>query len=148
MSGLAKVLAGHTPPGVYHWTSEMKPADVAHAVELADWKFVLLDTWQVEDKSAFFVACRAAFDFPEEFAPNFDAFADELSDVRGDPDVGVVVLWDGWSPLARADRHVFAVAVDVLADRVGLERSSPFVVLLRGPGPDLPEIPELDPHHL
>ena len=51
MSGLARLLAGHTPPGVYHWTSAADVATVQHAAERAGWRFVLLDTWKVEDKS-------------------------------------------------------------------------------------------------
>ena len=60
--------------------------------------------------------------------------------------VGVVVMWDGWGPLARADRRVFDVAVDVFSARVDDERAGPFSVLLRGPGPDDTDLVELDPH--
>ena len=111
MSGLARLLAGHTDPGVYHWTSAADARTVEHAAEHAGWRFVALDTWQVEDKSAFLDVCQEAFAFPEWFGHNFDALADALSDVRGPDGAGVVVLWEGWGPLARANRRVFDVAL-------------------------------------
>lgn len=146
MSGLARLLAGHTPPGVYHWTSSASARDVAHAVEHAGWRFVSLDTWKDEDKAAFLETCRESFAFPAWVGRNFDALADALSDVRAEDGAGVVVLWQGWAPLARADRRAFDVVIDVLADRVDFERAGPFAVLLQGPGPDDVELPELDPH--
>ena len=149
MSGLAKALAGRTPPAVYHWTSPAPVADVRHAVERANWVFVALDTWAVEDKAGFLTACDNAFGFPDWFGRNFDALGDALSDIRGrDHDAdGVLVLWDGWAPFARADRHAFDVAIDVFASRVDFDRAGPFIVLLRGPGPDDTQLAELDPHH-
>jgi hypothetical protein len=148
MSGLAKVLAGRRPPGVYHWTSSASARDVRHAVEHAHWSFVLLDTCAVEDKVQFLAVSHDSFGFPDWFGHNFDALGDALSDVRpaARDAEGVLVLWDGWGPFARADRHAFDVAVDVFASRVDFERAGPFVVLLRGPGPDDTGLPELDPH--
>ena len=78
MSGLARLLAGHTDPGVYHWTSAADARTVEHAAEHAGWRFVTLDTWQVEDKSAFLDVCEEAFAFPEWVGHNFDALADAL----------------------------------------------------------------------
>ena len=106
MNGLARLLAGHTDPGVYHWTSAADARTVEHAAEHAGWRFVALDSWQVEDKSAFLDVCEEAFAFPEWVGHNFDALADALSDVRGPDGAGVVVLWEGWAPLARANRRV------------------------------------------
>jgi RNAse (barnase) inhibitor barstar len=147
MSGLARLLAGRVQPGVYHWTSAADIDDVRHAVDHAHWRFVLLDTWGSDDKAGFMAACHGAFELPEWFGRNFDALGDALSDVGpGDDHLGVVVLWDGWGPLARAERRVFDVAVDVFSARVDDERAGPFAVLLRGPGPDDTELVELDPH--
>ena len=147
MSGLARLLAGHAEPGVYHWQSSASVGDIAHAVEHAGWRFATLDTWQVDGKGDFLAACVRAFDLPDSAGGNFDALADALSDVRGGDEAGVVVLWDGWSPLAREKRRVFDVALSVFGSRVDQERGGAFAVLLRGPGPDLVELPELDPHH-
>ncbi|MFY9916045.1 MAG: barstar family protein [Nocardioidaceae bacterium] len=145
MSGLARLLAGHTSPGVYHWETAEKADVVQHAAEVAGWRFVALDTWQVEDKSGFLAACEAAFGLPDSVS-HFDALGDSLHQVRGPDGAGVVVLWEGWAPLARADRRVFDVVLSVLSDRVDLERAGSFAVLLKGPGPDDTALPELDPH--
>jgi RNAse (barnase) inhibitor barstar len=134
MSALARVLAGRTAPGVYRWDSAADVDDVRHAVEHAGWRFVHLDTWQVEDKAAFLAACAEAFEFPDWFGRNLDALADSLGDVRGEG--GVLVLWDGWSPIARHDRRVFDVVSDIFVGRVHFERGGRFAVLVRGPGPD------------
>jgi RNAse (barnase) inhibitor barstar len=147
MSGLARLLAGRIEPGIYHWTSAAGIDDIRHAVDHAKWRFVLLDTWGSEDKAGFMEAAHEAFGFPEWFGRNFDALGDALSDIEADDDQqGIVVVWDGWGPLARAERRVFDVAVDVFSTRVEYERAGPFSVLLRGPGPDDTDLVELDPH--
>jgi hypothetical protein len=147
VSGLAKLLAGRVGPGVYHWTSAAGADDVGHAVEHARWRFVHLDTWGSDDKAGFMAACQDAFALPDWFGRNFDALGDALSDVRPDRDRhGVLVLWDGWSPFARAERRDFDVALDVFAARADDRRAGPFAVLLRGPGPDDAALVELDPH--
>lgn len=145
MSGLARLLARHTPPGVYRWTSAAAPADVEHAVVHAGWRYVGLDTWKVADDEEFLDACKQSFDLPDGVGHDFDALADALGDVRAHDGDGVVVLWDGWGPLAREQPRMFAEAVSVFAGRVGLERAEPFAVLLHGPGPGDVELPQLDP---
>ncbi len=147
MSGLARLLARHVEPGVYHWSSAQSEPNVRHAVEHAGWRCVVLDTWAVEDKGGVLPACQQAFGLPESLGHGFDALGDALTDVRpvGD-ETGVLVLWLGWSPFARTDRVAFDVAVDVFAARVDGDRDGGFAVLLQGPGPTDLEVPELDPH--
>lgn len=142
MSGLAKLLAGHTRPGVYHWESASSPDVVQHAVEQAGWRYIGLDTWKVEDKAGFLAACKDAFAIEDVAELTFDGLADALNDVQPGDAVGVVVLWDGWAPFARADRQAFDVAADVFDSRVDAERVGPFAVLLQGTGPEtiLPEL--------
>lgn len=146
MSGLARLVAGHTSPGVYHWTSASEPDQVAHAVERAGWRFIGLDTWQVEGKDEFLHACAGAFGLAALEEHSFDGLGDALNDVSAGESAGIVVLWTGWAPFARADRHAFDVALDVLDARVDAERVGPFAVLLCGPGPET-DLLELDPHH-
>jgi RNAse (barnase) inhibitor barstar len=143
VSGLAAVLAGRTRAGVYRWSSPADPAEVRHAVEHAGWQFAHLDTWAAEDKSGFMDAVTKAFDLPEGFGRNWDALADSLSEVRHDQ--GTVVLWDGWSPFARAHRSSFDVALDVLRQRTDTRRGGACVVLMRGDGPPI-DVPDVDPH--
>ena len=142
MSGLARLLAGHADPGIYHWTSPTDAGAVSHTVAAAGWCFVGLDTWKVQDKDEFLHACRSAFDVAAFEEHSFDGLADALGDVQPGDTAGVLVLWDGWAPFARADRHAFDVAVDVLAARVETERLGTFAVVLHGPGPET-DVPEL-----
>lgn len=141
MSGLAGALAGHHPAGVYRWHAAFAVADVRHTVEHAGWRFAAVDGWTHQDKAAFLTAIGTALDFPDWYGVNFDALADCLRDISGPDGAGTVLLWDGWGPLANDDRHAFDVAVDVLAGRSGDQ--PPFVVLLRGEGPET-TIPALD----
>ena len=59
MSGLAALLAGHTPPKVYQWHNAASVEDVRHAVEKAGWSFHSLDGWTIEDKETFLKATAA-----------------------------------------------------------------------------------------
>lgn len=142
MSGLAALLAGHNKPDIYQWHNAFHVEDVRHAVEHAHWKFVHLDGWAVEDKTSFLKAVTAAFAFSAHLDENFDALSDSLADVTAGDSEGVVMLWDGWGPLARADQQVFSVALTVLGGRVNAERGGKFAVLLRGEGPMI-DVPEL-----
>lgn len=146
MSGLAALLAGHTPPDLYQWHSAAAVPDVEHAVEHAGWSFVHLDGWTIEDKQSFLKAAAAAFAFPDHFGENFDALADCLSEVDCGERHGVVLLWDGWSPLARHDEQAFKVALDVFGRRTTSEQGCKFAALLRGDGPTL-DVPELPVKH-
>lgn len=143
MSGLAALLAGHNRPDVYQWHSAAHVPDVEHAVDKAGWSFVYLDGWTVEDKDGFLKAAVAAFGLDDDSGTSFDSLSDGLADVDPRDRSGVVLLWDGWSPLARHDEQVFHVALSVLGGRVNADRGCPFAVLLRGEGPtvDVPELP-------
>ena len=137
MSGLAGIIAGHHPVGVYQWHNHLPVPEVQHAVEHAGWGFGYVDGWTHQDKEAFLDGIAEGLRFPEHFGRNFDALVDCLRDV----DEPTVVLWDGWGPLAREDEQAFKVALDVLIERAA-ERP-PFGVLLRGDGPAV-DIPSLD----
>src|SRR6478735_7855031 len=109
MSGLARLLAGHTSPGVYHWGTAADENVVQHAVELAGWRYIGLDTWRVESRADFLHACTEAFGIEQLEEHSFDGLSDALDEVEPGDTNGVVVLWDGWGPFARADRHAFDV---------------------------------------
>ncbi|WP_248582169.1 barstar family protein [Nocardioides sp. InS609-2] len=144
MSGLAALLAGHTPAGIYTWHGAFPAADVQHTVEHAGWRFARLDGVGTESKQEFLEGIGQALGFPDYYGQNFDALADLLSDVDGGDQDGVVLLWEGWAPFARADERAFSVALSVLGTRVNAERGGPFSVLLRGEGPDVPGVSSLD----
>lgn len=138
MSGLAALLAGHTPPGTYSWHSGRDVAEVRHTVEQAGWRFAHVDGPTARTRSGFLRAVGEALAFPHWYGQNFDALADCLSDVDGGE--GTVLLWDGWATLARSEPRAFSVALSVLGGRVEAERGSRFAVLLRGEGPDVPGV--------
>jgi hypothetical protein len=143
MSGLAALLAWHNPPGLYQWHSAAHVPDVQHAVEHAGWQFVHLDGWTIEDKESLLKAAMHAFTFDDDRPASFDALSDCLADVEPRDAEGVVLLWDGWSPLARHDEQAFKVALSVFGGRAHADRGGKFAVLLRGDGPpiDVPELP-------
>lgn len=143
MSGLAAVLAGRVPAGVYRWHGAFDVADVRHTVEHAGQAFAHVDGWTHPTKPEFLAAVGEALSFPDYYGQNFDALADLLHDVGADGS-GTVLLWDGWGPLAREDTRSFAVAVDVLRKRTESRKRAPFTVLLRGDGPDIDGVPDLD----
>ena len=144
MSGLAAVLAGREAPGIHLWHSAFDAADVRHSVEHAGWGFAHVDGWtRADTRTDFLDAVGEALDFPGHYGRNFDALADCLHDIGAGRD-GVVLLWDGWATLARADERAFSIALSVLGSRVNDDRGAPFTVLLRGEGPVLPGITSLD----
>jgi barstar (barnase inhibitor) len=147
MSGLAALLAGHTKPDVYQWHNAANVDDVAHAVEKAGWRFVYLDGWMVEDKEGFLKALGAALDLPGYDGGSFDGLAEKLHGVDAGGHQGIVFLWDGWSPLARADEEAFQKSLSLLGGRTHDEGCDKCAVLLRGEGPsiDVPELPD-GPH--
>ncbi len=148
MSGLAGLLAGlmahDAEPGIYQWHGAFDVADVRRTVEHAGFGFAHVDGWvTAETKAEFLAAVGAALDFPDHYGQNFDALADCLHDI-GAGRAGVVLLWDGWCTLARADDTAFGVALSVLGSRVNTDRGVPFSVLLRGEGPVVAGISSLD----
>ncbi len=142
MSGLASLLAGWTPPGLYVWHGDLEVADVQHAAELAGWGFGYVDGRHAQTKPEFLRLVGETLQFPEWYGQNFDALADCLSDV--DSGDGTVLLWDGWGTLARDEPRTFSVALSVLGGRVHADRGGPFAVLLRGVGPHVPGVTSLD----
>lgn len=136
MSGLAAVLAGRHEPGVYTWQSGLEVSDIRHAVEQAGFGFGYVDGWRAQDKRAVLAGIGEALRFPDHYGGNLDALVDCLRAVDD-----TVLLWDGWSPLAREDPRSFAAVVEVLAERA--RRARALVVLLRGDGPET-DLPALD----
>ena len=140
MSGLAALLADHNPPSVYQWHSAAPVPDVQHAVEHAGWCFRYLDGWTVEDRSTFLKAAVASLELPD--AESVDGLSAGLEQIQCG-DHGMVLLWEGWSPLARADRATFDEVLTMLRRRADDAAPGKLAVILRGEGPelDLPELP-------
>lgn len=132
MSGLAAVLAGRHGPGVYRWHAAFEADEVRHAVEHAGWQFGYVDGWRRTDKVGVLTAVGEALGFPDYYrGRSLDALWDCLTDVA-EP---TVLLWDGWSTLARADERTFEKVRGILVERAALV--PPFTTLLRGEGPEI-----------
>lgn len=134
MSGLAALLAGRQETGVYRWHSNEDVDAVEHVVELAEWTFAYVDGWTHPGdsaKAAFLDAIGEALGFPDYYGRNLDALSDCLSEISAP----TVVLWDGWTTLARADTEAFRAVVEIFSDRERL------ALLLRGDGPEISEVP-------
>jgi hypothetical protein len=139
MSGLAALLAEHNPPSVYQWHSAASVPDVQHTVEHAGWRFRYLDGWTVEDRTSFLKAAGVALDLPD--VDSLEALASALGHLDCG-DHGLILLWDGWSPLARKDRAAFDEALAMFRRRAHTSADGKLAVILRGEGPDL-DVPEL-----
>lgn len=144
MSGLAALLAKRHEPGIFRWHSGFSVADVQHTVEHAGWRFVYLDGHEEETAEEFLRGIGKSFGFSDEYRHDFDSLADHLSDVVPADREGTVLLWDSWSPFARADEQAFSVALSALGSRVNADRGGPLVVLMRGEGPDVPGVGSVD----
>lgn len=146
MSGLAAVLAGHVGPGVYRWHGAFEALDVRHSVEAAGWAFAHVDGWTATTKPEILAELGRALGFPETYGQNLDALEDCLRSVGGADGgpPGVVVLWDGWSTLARADQRTFAIVLDIFGSRARATGKCPLAVLLRGDGPRIAGLVSLD----
>lgn len=145
MSGLAALLAEHNPPSVYQWHSAASVGDVQHAVEHAGWSFRYLDGWTLEDRATFLKAAAASLELSDSDAESVEALTTGLGqiDVGGR---GLVLLWDGWSPLARSDGAAFDEVVEAFRQRAHDAGAGKVAVILRGEGPDL-DLPELPIKH-
>ncbi|MGL5811649.1 MAG: barstar family protein [Nocardioides sp.] len=144
MSGLAAVLAGRTAAGVYRWHAAFEIADVRHAVETAGWQFAAIDGWLAQTKSEFLTEVGTALRFPAYYGHNLDALVDCLRESPSPGVPGLVLLWDGWSVLARAERDSFDSLLSIFTDRAVGPTPARFVVLLRGEGPASPGVRSLD----
>ncbi|MCI0686635.1 MAG: barstar family protein [Sporichthyaceae bacterium] len=144
MSGLAALLVGRREPGVYRWESHLPAGDVAHAVAHAGWRAFVLDGRTVTEAADLHTAIAAACQLPDWYGRNWDALADCLADLSWAPARGWILLYEGWGMLARTDPDAWQAVRGVLLDTCRYWRGSttPFAVLLRGPGPT-DGIPEL-----
>ena len=138
MSGLAGLLAGRHPAGVYRWHAAYDAEEVRHTVEHAGWEFGYVDGWRCADKVGVLTAIGEQLGFPDYYrGRSLDALWDCLTDLA-EP---TVLLWDGWSTLAREDPETFGKLRGLLAERAAL--TPPFTTLLRGDGPEV-DVPSLD----
>jgi RNAse (barnase) inhibitor barstar len=73
---------------------------------------VLLDTGNVSDEDDFMAAVSAALGLPGWFGRSWDALADCLSEIPAN----TVLVWDGWTDMARVAPRATEVAIEVLVE--------------------------------
>lgn len=123
-SSLRETLA-HRGHGMFRSQDGVKA--VAALGAEAGWKVVEFDLHDVHDKESLLDRAASAFDLPDWFGANWDAFADCLTDVVGDPGVLVVI---GDNPDRTAlPAQVRRTALEILDERAG-RRDDPFVVVV------------------
>lgn len=103
------------------------PEAAGAAAHRAGWRVITLDTTSAQDKAAFLLACRQAFELPDWFGMNWDALDDSLGDVDHAP--GVLVLWRGAQHLPAKVRGTAVEVFDYRAERVR-DGLSPFLVAI------------------
>ena len=129
-----------TRPAFTAGTATSHAADVQHTVEHAGLAPTGISTaGRSSTRRSSSSSIGEALSFPGHYGQNLDALADCLSDLPA-----TALLWEGWSAFARAEPVPFHSALEVLAAHARDESTAPFVVLLRGEGPDLPEVDSLD----
>lgn len=106
--------------------SDRSSADVRAVGERAGWRIVALDLVEPTDKATFLAKCAHAFDLPDYFGHNWDAFADCIDEIDDEP--GVLVAFSGAVHLSEHDREVVR---EIFAERVELG-PTPFVVVAAG----------------
>jgi Barstar (barnase inhibitor) len=158
MSGLAALLAGKIEPGVHRWHAMFEADDVRRTVEHAGWRFAHYSGWIHAEGAEVRKGLTSALALPDDCGRDLDALAGCLDDVVAEGSQGTLLLWDGWTPFARADGDGFKATLGVLRARVEAQNGGPFEVLLRGDGekggpfatelpdngPELDDLPSLD----
>lgn len=150
LGGLAGLLAGDTPSGLYLWKvpGDTRRSDIAGAASAAGWRAFWLAGQTVTDKDEFLDAAAETFEFPDWFGHNWDALADCLTDLTwATAMAGYLVVYAGWQALAQEEPSSFETVLDIFREAVDLwhDSETPMAVLLPVAGDEelLPKVPYL-----
>lgn len=97
-------------------------------------KLVVLDGADMADELGFWVQVREAFDFPDYFGSNWDAFNDSFGDYELPKRLAVV--WRHSDVFASRNLKVFGEAVAILHETFSALQGSQAIVVLTGRGPE------------
>jgi|HigsolmetaAR202D_1030399.scaffolds.fasta_scaffold00193_23 RNAse (barnase) inhibitor barstar len=114
--GLNQVLRQAVPSGVYKTRSRFLPATIRQAVEQRSGRFFYLDGAQVKDKASFLAAAAQAFEFPDYFGKNWDAFSDCINDLSWAPSQRYVVLYDQADLFIETSPDDWDIALEILEE--------------------------------
>ena len=142
---LASIVAGNVTPGFYRFSSRAQPGNLARQLEAAGWRLFHLQGAHIEDKASFLQASARAMHFPAYFGQNWDAFEESINDLAWAPAPGYVLLFDDVARFASQSPEQWATAYDILHGAITRwqQNGVPMIVLLRGTGSRLRELPRL-----
>jgi hypothetical protein len=129
--GLAALLRGERPTGVYRWPGTYVADIVEQTALAAGWAFA--PVWGMATKQDTLESLGIALGFGEHYGRNLDALADCLRDLAGP----TLLLWADWAGLSENDPAAMRGILHVLGQAEGL------AVLLVGEGPAEIGVPEL-----
>lgn len=115
MTGLAGLLIGPAPAGVYRLRDDASVDAAVAVAEAAGWRVATASTDGVTERRAVFAALKDALGFPGWFGHNLDALVDCLRDVDTEP--GTLLVWTGSAAFAAAAPDRFRAILAVLRDR-------------------------------
>lgn len=117
MTGLASLLTGPAPAGVYRLPAGSSAEAARRVAEAAGWRVVAADSAGAGDRRDLFAALKVAFGFPDWFGHNLDALADSLRDLDADTATGTLLVWSGTTSFAESAPDQFRAILAVLRDR-------------------------------
>lgn len=143
MKKLSDILRDVKASGVYVLEGSTSVGDVEKFAQGNGFAFFLLRGTEVRTKVDFLSSAAAALSFPDYFGNNWDAFEDCLTDMSWHEAPGYVLLLDEFEAFAEDSPDEFRTALEILKDSsvFWADRQKAFVVLLRGPSREKPELP-------
>jgi hypothetical protein len=129
--GLAGILDGTVPPGVY-LTPSVGPEALLQA-QVAGWQAGVLDLAGVTGKETFLDACAVGLELPDGIDGDWDALTDRLTDLSWWGEArGYLILASGWDAFSRAAAEDAGTAAGILTAAVGFwsVRQTPLAAVL------------------
>ena len=145
MKKLPDILRDVKASGAYLLESGAPANDVEKLAQENGFAFFLLRGNEIHTKADFLSSAAAALSFPDYFGNNWDAFEDCLTDMSWQEARGYVLLLDDFGPFAEHSPDEFHTALEIFKDSAVFwaDRQKAFVVLLRGPSSEKPELPAI-----
>jgi RNAse (barnase) inhibitor barstar len=133
----------HIDSGVYVVASEECADAVVNQGAAAGLYVARLAGRDIVTKQAFLDAAASAFQFPDYFGHNWDAFEDCLQDLVWTAPNGCILVLDHFDRFALSEPHEWAIGLEILQRTIDAAppNGKPRLVLLRGPRSAAPGIP-------
>ncbi len=145
MKRLLDILEDFQASGVFRLEGDISAKELEKTIEQYGLAFFLLDGTKINNKKQFLKEAAERLKFPDYFGANWDAFEDCLTDMSWHEADGFVILYDHFEIFATDSPDQFKMALEILRDSVDFwrDQTKPMLVLLRGHGGPLPELPSI-----